>query len=178
VTVRRATSEDAVSLSRLAALTFPLACTPQTSPETLAAYIAEHLGEPSFRGHLADPDHIVLIAVDDGGTDTEPMGYSMLVSGQPAHPHVSRVLRLEPTIELARFYVHPDHHGSGTSALLMALTLQAARATGAAGIWLGVSEENGRANAFYARHGFEQVGSKRFQIGEVWENDHVRERVL
>ena len=60
----------------------------------------------------------------------------------------------------------------------MTATLEAARETGAAGIWLGVSEENDRANAFYARHGFEQVGTKRFHIGDAWEVDHVRERAL
>ena len=48
-----------------------------------------------------------------------------------------------------RFYVHPEHHGSGTARLLMEHTLSAATATGARGAWLGVSEENARANAFY-----------------------------
>ena len=43
---------------------------------------------------------------------------------------------------------------------------------------MGVSEENARANAFYARHGFEPVGRKRFHIGDAWEDDVVRERVL
>jgi tRNA (guanine37-N1)-methyltransferase len=60
----------------------------------------------------------------------------------------------------------------------MTATLDAARSTGAAGAWLGVSEENARANAFYARHGFERVGRKRFRIGDRWEDDHVRERAL
>ena len=74
--------------------------------------------------------------------------------------------------------MHPDHHGSGVASLLMEQTLLAAAGTGARGAWLGVSEDNARANAFYARHGFEQVGTKRFHIGEVWEQDNVRERPL
>lgn len=176
--VRRALSADAAGLSRLAALTFPLACTPQTTAETLAAHIAEHLGEESFRAHLADPAHILLIATDEHDLDAEPVGYTMLVSGEPSDPDVVRALRRRPTIELARCYVHPDHHGTGTASQLMAATIETARESGAAGIWLGVSEENARANAFYARHGFEHVGAKRFHIGEVWENDFVRERAL
>lgn len=175
ITVRRASTADAAGLSRLAALTFPLACTPQTSAETLAAHITEHLGEDSFRAHLADPDRTLLVAV---GETTDPVGYTMLVTGEPADPDVVRALRLRPTVELARCYVHPDHHGAGTAGLLMSATLDAARATGARGAWLGVSQENGRANAFYARHGFEQVGTKLFHIGDVWETDHVRERAL
>lgn len=177
VLVRHAVDSDAEGLSRLAALTFPLACTPQTSPETMAAHIAEHLGEETFRAHLADPDHVLLVAVD-GGSDAGPAGYTMLASGEPTDADVVRALRLRPSIELARFYVHPDHHGSGTADALMGATLEAAGQTGARGIWLGVSEENARANAFYARHGFAQVGTKRFPIGDVFETDHVRERAL
>ncbi|HYJ26496.1 MAG TPA: hypothetical protein VEW73_02205 [Nocardioides sp.] len=76
VTIRRAVEADAQTLSRLAALTFPLACTPQTTAETLAAHIAEHLDEASFGRHLADPDRILLVAEDEDG---EAVGYTMLV---------------------------------------------------------------------------------------------------
>ena len=177
VLVRRAVDSDADGLSLLAALTFPLACTPQTSPATMAAHIAEHLGVENFRAHLADPAHVLLVAVD-AESDAGLAGYTMLVSGEPTDADVVRAIRLRPTIELARFYVHPDHHGTGTAGALMGATLEAAAQTGARGIWLGVSEENGRAIAFYARHGFEQVGTKRFHIGDVFETDHVRERTL
>jgi diamine N-acetyltransferase len=175
VTIRRAAATDAPALSRLAALTFPLACTPQTTPETLAAHIAEHLGEESFRAHLADPDRVLLVAEDEAAG---AVGYTMLVRGEPTDPDVVRALSRRPTVELARFYVHPDHHGTGTAGALMDATLEEAAGTGARGIWLGVSEDNGRANAFYSRHGFTLVGRKRFHIGEVWEDDHVRERAL
>jgi ribosomal protein S18 acetylase RimI-like enzyme len=176
VTVRRAVEADAEGLSRLAALTFPLACTPQTSAEFLATHIATRLDPASFRRHLADPDCVVLLAEDD--LDADPVGYTMLVAGEPTDPDVASAIRYRPSVSLERCYVHPDHHGTGVAGLLMSATLEAARATGARGIWLGVSEENGRANAFYARHGFEHVGKKRFHIGDVWEDDNVRERAL
>jgi ribosomal protein S18 acetylase RimI-like enzyme len=102
----------------------------------------------------------------------------MLLLGEPLDPDVGAAIRHRPTVELVRFYVHPEHHGSGTAGLLMEHTLTAAGATEARGAWLGVSEENARANAFYARHGFEPVGRKRFHIGETWEDDVVRERAL
>ncbi len=175
MTVRRAVESDAEGLSRLAALTFPLACTPQTSAEFLATHIATRLDPASFRRHLTDPACIVLVADDDG---PDPVGYTMLLASEPTDPDVAHAIRFRPTVSLERCYVHPDHHGSGLAGRLMTATLEAARETGAAGIWLGVSEENGRANAFYARHGFEQVGTKRFHIGDAWEDDHVRERAL
>jgi ribosomal protein S18 acetylase RimI-like enzyme len=176
VTIRRAVETDAQGLSRLAAITFPLACTPQTSAEFLATHIATRLDPASFRDHLTDPACVVLLAEDDDGADL--VGYTMLLTGEPTDPDVAQALRFRPTVSLERCYVHPDHHGTGVAGELMNATLAAASSTGAEGIWLGVSEENDRANAFYARHGFEQIGKKRFPIGDAWEDDNVRERAL
>lgn len=176
VSVRRALDGDAEALSRLAALTFPLACTPQTSEEVLATHIATRLDVASFRRHLADEHCVVLLAEAGGGGD--PVGYTMLLAGEPGDPDVAAAIRHRPTVALERCYVHPDHHGSGVAPLLMDRTIEAARATRAAGVWLGVSEENDRANAFYARHGFAVVGRKRFHLGDTWEDDVVRERPL
>jgi tRNA (guanine37-N1)-methyltransferase len=176
VTVRRAALDDADGLSRLAALTFPLACTPRTPPGFLADHVARHLDAASFRGHLSEPSTIVVLAEDGPGGD--PVGYTMLLPGEPADPDVAAAITVRPTIALERCYVHPDHHGTGVARELMAATLDEARLTGARGVWLGVSEENARANAFYARHGFEVVGRKRFHIGATWEDDNVRELVL
>jgi ribosomal protein S18 acetylase RimI-like enzyme len=60
----------------------------------------------------------------------------------------------------------------------MGATLDEARAHGAAGTWLGVNEENARAQRFYAKHGFAVVGRKRFLVGARWEDDFVLERPL
>lgn len=176
MTVRRATVDDADGLSRLAALTFPLACTPHTPPAVLAEHIARHLDPASFRRHLAEPTTTVLLAEAEPGTD--PVGYTMLLPGDPTDADVSEAVTERPTTALERFYVHPDHHGAGVAGALMAATLDAAREAGARTVWLGVSEENGRANAFYARHGFVHVGRKRFHFGDVWEDDNVWARVL
>ena len=176
VSIRAATGSDAAALHRLAALTFPLACTPHTPEEEKQAFIAEHLSEAAFTDRLADPTCVLLVAVGDAPSDL--VGYSMLSKEDPTDPDVTTALRHHPTIELSKMYVHPDHHGDGTAARLMSATLRAAEESGAAGIWLGVSDENVRANAYYLKHGFEQVGRKRFHIGERHEDDLVRERRL
>jgi ribosomal protein S18 acetylase RimI-like enzyme len=74
--------------------------------------------------------------------------------------------------------VHPDHHGLGAGAELMHASLQAAAASGAAGIWLGVNSQNARAIRFYRKSGFGKVGTKSFQLGKTLEHDFVMERVL
>jgi len=53
-----------------------------------------------------------------------------------------------------------------------------ARSLGAASLWLGVNQLNERANCFYLRNGFAQVGVRSFLVGTSWEADFVRERRL
>lgn len=161
-------------LARLAALTFPLACPPHTTDEAKAAHIARHLGEGSFARYLADPTRALLVAESDTGL----LGYTMLVEGEPDDPDVAAAVTTRPTVELSKVYVHPDHHGAGIAAALVAATLEEAAARGAASVWLGVNQENARANRFYDKSGFALVGTKRFEVGDRYEDDFVRERVL
>ena len=44
-TIRKATADDAGRLAGLAAVTFPLACPPQSSPADIAAHVANTLSE-------------------------------------------------------------------------------------------------------------------------------------
>jgi diamine N-acetyltransferase len=60
----------------------------------------------------------------------------------------------------------------------MTATLEEAAATGARLCWLGVNQRNERAGKFYAKHGFEIIGTKKFLVGDVWHDDHVRARRL
>lgn len=48
--IRQATADDAGRLAELAAVTFPLACPPESRPEDIAAHLANTLSETSFRG--------------------------------------------------------------------------------------------------------------------------------
>jgi GNAT superfamily N-acetyltransferase len=177
ITTRRAGLSDAALLHDLAALTFGLACPPGTLQRDIDAFIAKNLSEDSFRGYLADPDRIVLLAEADG----VPVGYSMLVGGPIADAEVAATVAAagaKSSIELSKFYLAPDRHGSGVAAALMAATLTEAAATGAEFCWLGVNQRNERAAKFYAKQGFEVIGVKRFLVGDVWHDDHVRLRPL
>lgn len=174
VTVRRAGPADAAGLADLAEATFPLACPPGSSPDDIADFIAKHLNPGKFAAYLADPERILLAAEDGDGM----CGYTMLILGETTDADVAASLTLVPTIELSKVYVLAGSHGKGVSAPLVAATLDAARATGAAGIWLGVNEQNARAVRFYEKSGFRIVGTKTFQLGARIENDFVMERAL
>jgi GNAT superfamily N-acetyltransferase len=175
ITTRRAGPPDAGPLHDLAARTFPLACPPGTEPADIDDFIARHLSRDRFAGYLADPDRVLLLAVAGDGT---PVGYAMLVRGPITDPDVAGVVDEATGIELSKFYLAPERHGSGVASALMAATLEEAAGTGAKFCWLGVNQHNVRAGRFYARHGFEVVGEKRFLVGTVWHRDHVRVRRL
>lgn len=172
--VRRAEAADAAELSRVAAITFPLACPPSTTEQAKADFIANSLSERNFASYLAEPDHILLLAEVDGVS----AGYTMLVTGDPSDPDVAAVVAARPTIELSKVYVMPEQHGTGVAAALMDASLAAARETGAVSMWLGVNDHNVRANRFYEKSGFAVVGMKKFRLGDVDEDDYVREMAL
>lgn len=172
--IRRATTADASALAELAAVTFPLACPPGTSPADIAAHLAGTLSEALFAGYLQDPEVTVLV-IDAYG---DLLGYSLLVNRPSQDPDVAGVLTLLPSMELSKCYVHPDHHGLGASAELMRASVHAAAGAGCAGLWLGVNIHNTRAVRFYEKSGFRKVGTKTFTLGTVVEHDFVMERPL
>ncbi|CAN5348459.1 GNAT family N-acetyltransferase [soil metagenome] len=174
VTVRRAGATDAAGLHELAAATFALACPPDTPPEAIEAFIADHLSFENFTVYLADPTRDLLLASVDG----EPAGYTMLVTAEPTDAEVAASITTRPTSELSKFYVRAGRHGSGLSGVLMSATVDAARERGSAAVWLGVNDQNARANRFYEKHGFVTVGTKHFRLGDRLEDDFVKERVL
>lgn len=172
--IRSATAADAAELARVAAITFPLACPPHVTDAAKAAFIAGTLSEARFTEYLDDDQRVLLVAEIDGAVS----GYAMLVLGDPSDADVAAAISLRPTAELSKFYLMPETHGSGLATELMAASIAAAREQEALGLWLGVNQENARANRFYEKHGFTLVGTKRFLVGDRLEHDFVRELAL
>jgi GNAT superfamily N-acetyltransferase len=174
ITTRHGVIGDEKSLHDLAARTFGLACPPGTLQSDIDAFIRLHLSRERFADYLRDERRILLLAE----SDSKPIGYAMLVHGPIADPDVRAVVDEASSIELSKFYVVADSHGSGAATALMAATLAAAAATGAAACWLGVNQQNVRAARFYDKSGFTVRGTKRFLVGDDWHDDHVRVRPL
>ena len=176
MTVRRALPSEAAALADVAGATFALACPPDADPAAIVDFVATVLSEESFAGYLADPARILL--VDEEAPGAPLVGYTMLVTGEPADPDVAGAIRLRPTAELSKIYVREGSHGRGTAGDLLARSIEAAQEHGALGMWLGTNVENARAHRFYAKHGFAVVGTKRFKLGDRYEDDLVFERPL
>lgn len=167
IQVSTATAADSAELAVVAARTFPLACPPSSTSENIAAFIAANLGTNNFEEYIRD--HRVLVAREDDLI----VGYAMLVDGVAEDPEVQRAVTLRPAMQLSKMYVLPEFHQAGVAAALMTAALTEAAALGVTGVWLGVNQENERAQRFYAKHGFNRSGTKTFQVGEHLENDYV-----
>jgi len=169
VTVDRAGLWDAEALSDVAAAAVPLACPPGTDPDDIGVFVADVLSGERFGEYLSDPARTVLKAV----ADDEIVGYAILNGDMPDDPAVAAAIALDPVLEISKMYVLPGHHGVGVSAALMRAALERARGADYAGVWLGVNQQNLRAQRFYAKYGFEQVGTRTFTVGRQVYHDYV-----
>jgi len=174
MSISRALPADAHRVSALAIETFPLACPPGTTRENIDMFCSTKLSPQAFVAYLAD-SRIRVWCVRRGD---ELAGYVMSVSGEPDDPVIAEAVKARPTVEISKIYVRVSAHGAGVAQQLMNVAVEEAKAEGAQSVWLGVNQQNERANTFYERSGFLLVGERRFQVGDSLEEDFVREKVL
>lgn len=172
ISVTPAGGADAAELAAVAAATFPLACPPSAAAEDVAAFIATHLSVQRFGDYLTDADRIVFRASEGDRI----IGYTMLIRGIGSDPDIASAVQQRPAVELSKMYVLPSHHGSGTASALMRTGIDWAGTAGTAAVWLGVNENNARAQSFYRKHGFDVTGSRTFHLGAGTETDLVMVR--
>jgi len=169
VIIEDAAATDTAALAALAAETFPLACPPHVSATAIAAFIDAHLTASAFAHYLQDPAYDVIVARSgEGALD----GYALAARRAP-DPDIARMLPPGRITELSKLYVRPGAHGSGIASRLLAAVVERARSTDARTVWLGTNHANDRARRFYEREGFTLVGTRRFLVGERWEDDVV-----
>jgi diamine N-acetyltransferase len=180
IRVRRADVADAAELSAFAERNFRETFEANNDPADLAAYLAEAFGADRQREEIAEPGAIVLLAEDVTGSNTAGSnptaalaGYSHLTSGGAP----DSVSGPDP-LELKRFYIDRAWQGAGLAQMLMRTTIEAAIASGARTLWLGVWEHNPRAIAFYRKFGFVDAGSHEFMLGRDRQTDLIMMRPL
>ena len=161
--VRLAYPADAGVLHELAAETLPLACPPGLSQADISEFIKTHLSEEAFRWYLTNPTRVVWLAE----SDQHAVGYAMAVLGEPGDGAIGAMVAGRPTAELSKIYARAGQHGLGVGQALMDAFLVWAREQGCVSVWLGVNQQNHRANAFYERSGFTVVGEREFLVGQA-----------
>ena len=169
IEIRRAVPSDAGLISLLGAVTFYEAYFEQDEPDSLADYIHEAFAPNKIRAEIEGADAEFFIIFRNG----RAVGYAKLRTGSKADG-----IESENSVELQRIYVVERVFGKGVGERLLRHCLETARARGFETLWLGVWEENRRAQRFYEKHGFRRVGTLTFPYGDTVGINHVMEKSL
>jgi ribosomal protein S18 acetylase RimI-like enzyme len=164
--LRRASVADAALLADFGRRTFDDTYSAFNTPEDMKLYMESAFSVEQTARELSDSKIVILLAELDA-----LVGYAKLVFGEPAP-----CVRGETPFELSRLYVAREFHGSGVAGFLLRASFEEGRRHGKRTLWLGVWEGNARARAFYAKSGFEDVGSHEFLLGTDLQTDRVLER--
>jgi len=171
IDIRRATSDDAKSLTDLSYTTFwdAFAHHPKNAPDDLAHYMRQAFSVEQIADELNDPRAVFLVAEIEG----ELAGYAKLVCD-----HIEPGISAEKPIELNRLYSQQKFLGQGVGQTLMDACFDLARENGFDTIWLGVWEYNPRAQRFYEKNGFREVGSHTFVLGSDPQTDLLMQKEI
>jgi len=164
---RDATVADAALLAEIGARTFTATFGHLYSPANLARFLTNHT--PERWAAVLDAGSAARLA-EVGG---DAVGYARV---GPLTFEVDMAGR--PGLQLYQLYVDGPYHGTGIAADLLEWAAGAARARGAADLWLSVFVDNPRARAFYARRGFVEVMPYTFMVGDHADADIICRRRL
>ena len=188
-----AVAADAEAIAQMGAATFALSFGHSMPAEDMQVYLDESYTPSAISKDLANKQNQFFVArrlnSASPAANGQVVGFIQMKLGttEPCVP--SDV----PMCEVHRIYVSAGHYGAGTGRLMMERGLDWARerllgskpldrAHGVvdpdvkerrAGVWLGVWEENVKAQRFYRRWGFERVGAHDFVMGGTTQTDSV-----
>lgn len=160
--------DDAALLARIGAETFYHTFRPYNTEQDMQTYLAQSYSLQQITSNLHDPEvHYFLCEKDD-----TCVGYIKLVEG-------TVIEQVGPNlIELEKIYVHHLYFGTEAAKMLMQKALDHALELGFTALYLGVWQENKRALAFYAKHGFETVATRQFRLGDTVCDDFIMMKLL
>jgi len=169
VSYRDATPDDCDALSALMRETFVATFGHLYSAEDLHAFLAAKYAPAVQYAEIIDPDRETRVAVRDDAL----VGYTQF--GPMTLPYDAGPAR---ALEIYRMYVVEDVKGVGVAAALMDWAIARMRERAGVYAFLSVWTENYRAQKFYARFGFEQVGEHDFAVGAQLDRDLIYRAVL
>jgi ribosomal protein S18 acetylase RimI-like enzyme len=164
--VRYGDLSDAMLLAKLGAKTFHDAFAKDNTPENIRLYIEKSFSEKIQMNELSMPDIVFLIAE----WEDAPVGYAKLKMN--SHDEAVKGAKV---VEVERIYASQEYIGKGVGRELMKACINEARQRGCDSLWLGVWEKNQRAIEFYAKWGFQEVGTHIFMLGNDPQRDFVME---
>jgi ribosomal protein S18 acetylase RimI-like enzyme len=169
ISIRVAGPADAELVAEIARRTFIESFGEFNTPENMEIFLHEQNTVERQKAEVGAPGRHFLLAY----VGEEPAGYVSLRVGEPP-----KELKGEKAIEIVQLYSEKKLIGKGIGPALMQAALDLAAEQGFDWVWLGVWEENLRAQAFYRKWGFERFGEHIFFVGLDAQTDHWMKKKL
>lgn len=167
VTIKPATAADVLPLQQLSIVTFTDTYAVYNTPENMQLFIETNYNTQQLLSELANPAMQYFIAY----AGEEPVGYIKLrTTDNPPE------LAGKKHIEIERIYVLPAFKGMHIGKKFIDHAVAIAKQQHYEVIWLGVWEENTKAQAFYAKQGFTVFGEHAFVLGTEPQRDWLMKR--
>lgn len=174
--LRAATPADAAQLGALASRTFADTFGHLYPPDALDELLAQVYSVETVRSDLERPDKYTVLVFptgDDKQPQQQPCAFATLhfgsvrAGGDPATAPSS--------VEIKRVYVDTPFHGRGAAQALLRHILDFVARRQLAHVWLIVYEHNVKAQRFYYKYGFHEVGAQPSLLAYTQDRDLVFE---
>ncbi|KAK9428578.1 acyl-CoA N-acyltransferase [Lipomyces doorenjongii] len=172
VTIRDAHLDDAAAIANLGSQVFAATFGHSVAPQDLNDYLERAYSVSQITRDLSNPQrHFFVACVDQGRV----IGFSELREGSTSEDCVSGT---ENPVELYRLYIDLDFHRAGVGRSLIEKVEGLAKEQGFKTLWLGVWEENLKAQKVYEKMGFVRVGDHVFKVAEVVRTDYIMSKSI
>jgi len=160
------TAADAAALTATATESFLETFAHLYVQADIDSFVATTFGPAGLPAQIGDPRYDIRIHRDAGRiTGFAKLGPLDLPVADPP----------EGSVELKQLYVLKPWQGVGVAAALMDWAMAEARARDAPAVYLSVYSDNIRAQRFYTRYGFREIGRNPYRVGNQIDDDRVWE---
>lgn len=161
--------EDIEALQAIAKQTFTETFGSQNTAEDLAKFLSEEYAFDKLKAEVENPESFYYFCY----FEDELAGYLKLNVGaaqtEPDYPEA---------LEIQRIYVLQKYQRKRIGLAMMQQALVVAEELKKPQVWLGVWENNFKAQAFYQKSGFKKVGSHDFILGNDKQTDYILLKTL
>ena len=162
-------AEDIKTLQAIAKQTFTETFGSQNTAEDLAKFLNEEYDFDKLKAEVENPESFYYFYY----FEDELAGYLKLNVGaaqtESDYPEA---------LEIQRIYVLQKYQGKRIGLAMMQQALVIAEELKKPQVWLGLWENNFKAQAFYQKSGFKKVGSHDFILGDDRQTDHILLKIL
>ena len=160
--IKRVTLANLEELQTIGRQTFSETFAEINTEENMKKYLNESFDDSQLTGEIENVNSEFYFAA----IDRKVVGYLKVNTGE-----AQTELKDSKALELERIYVLKEFHRRKVGQLLFDKALQIAHQKKVEYVWLGVWEENARAQKFYQRNGFVEFDKHAFWLGNDKQTD-------